>query len=69
MKSKTFKDRLLEERQILNEKVIRLHQWIASENFNIMTFEEQRDQNEQVATMQTYLEILDRRINRLGLLN
>lgn len=67
LKQETFKDRLKREHSELQEKVIRLRDWISSPQFSSMSEEEAADQEQQYQVMKQYLQILDRRVTRLGL--
>ena len=69
LKQQTFKDRLHQEHAELDGKVNRLRDWINSSNFNAMSADEKADQEQQYQVMKQYLQILERRITRLGLQN
>ena len=62
-----FKKRLISEKDELNEKIVKLNQFINSENFNKIDKVQQSLLKTQLFVMRTYHSILEERIHHLGL--
>lgn len=56
--------RVIEEKQNLQEKYVKLRDFLSTEIFNSLIKEEQDDLFKQYNVMKDYIDILDRRINR-----
>ena len=60
----TWRDRLLEESQQLNIKITKLHEFITSDKFDELQYEDRELLTQQLDAMDTYASILAKRIIR-----
>jgi hypothetical protein len=60
---KPFQERVIEEKSSLDDKCVKLHNFIYSDTFNTLPQQEQWRMIRQLAAMQSYSEVLGERIN------